>query len=188
MDTQIPAGLQTAAGRLTLRQLVPVLRVPTLRGPAWDLAEQRPERFTLLVAYRGWHCAVCQTYLRELERLQPEFTARGIGVFAVSSDVRERAEMARDKWGLPSLDIGYDLPIPVAREWGLYVSSSRGHATNGVEEPAVFSEPGVFVIQPDRTLYWSSIQTMPFARPHFAEMLQAFDMVHKINYPARGEA
>ena len=187
MDTHIPSALHAAPGRLVPRQPVPALRVPTLRGPAWDLAEQRPERFTLLVFYRGWHCAVCQTYLRELERLLPEFSARGIGVFAVSSDVQERAALARDKWGLPSLEIGHDLPIAVAREWGLYVSSSRGRATNGVEEPTVFSEPGVFVIRPDGTLYWSSVQTMPFARPHFAEALQAFDMVHKIGYPARGE-
>ncbi len=59
MDTHIPAGLQTAVGRLTPRQPVPALRVPTLRGRAWDLAEQRSRRFTLLVAYRGWHCAAC---------------------------------------------------------------------------------------------------------------------------------
>jgi peroxiredoxin len=188
MDTHIPADLHTASGRLIPRQPVPGLCVPTLRGPLWDLSDQRPERFTLLVFYRGWHCAVCQTYLRELERLLPEFTARGIGVFAVSSDMRERAELARDKWGLPSIDIGYGLPIAAARKWGLYVSSSRGRATNGVEEPTVFSEPGVFVIRPDQTLYWASVQTMPFARPHFSEMLQAFDMVHKIDYPARGEA
>ena len=34
MDTHIPAGLHTAPGRLTLRQPVPALCVPTLRGPA----------------------------------------------------------------------------------------------------------------------------------------------------------
>jgi len=187
MDTHIPPATGLIAGRLIPRQPVPPLRVPTLGGADWDVAERRPERFTLLVAYRGLHCAVCQTYLRELERLLPEFTSRGIEVFVVSSDTQERAGTARDKWGLPSLDIGYALPIPTAREWGLYVSSSRGRATNGVEEPAVFSEPGVFVIRPDGTLYWASYQTMPFARPHFGEMLQAFDMVHKINYPARGE-
>jgi len=29
---------------------------------------------------------------------------------------------------------------------------------------------------------------MPFARPHFAEILSALDFVVKNNYPARGEA
>lgn len=174
-------------GRLVPRQPVPGLSVQTLSGAEWTLSAQTPERFTMVVFYRGFHCAVCQTYLRELDRLKPEFDQRGIGVFAVSSDTRERAEMSQAKWGLPSLDLGFGLPIPVARSWGLYVSSSRGKATNGVEEPATFSEPGLFVVRPDGTLYWAATQTMPFSRPHFAEMVQAFDMVHKIDYPARGE-
>ena len=188
MDVIAPAIAELRNGRLMPRQSVPGLRVPTLGGGVWDMDLQSPERFTLLVAYRGFHCAVCQTYLRELERLLPEFSTRGIEVFAVSTDTRERAALAQEKWGLPSINIGYELPIEVARAWGLYVSASRGKATNGIEEPAIFSEPGVFVIRPDKTLYWASVQTMPFARPHFAEMIQAFDMVHKINYPARGEA
>ncbi|MBV9511700.1 MAG: AhpC/TSA family protein [Caulobacteraceae bacterium] len=172
---------------LVPRRPVPALRVPVLGGGTWDLAEQRPERFSLLVFYRGFHCPVCTTYLRELDRLHAEFAPRGVEVFTLSSDTEERAAMARDRWGLPNLRIGYGLPIPVAREWGLYVSASRGKSSSGVEEPAVFSEPGVFVIRPDRTLYWASYQTMPFARPHFSEMLQAFDFIQKLDYPARGE-
>jgi hypothetical protein len=31
-----------------------------------------------------------------------------------------------------------------------------------------------------------STKTMPFARPHFAEMIQAFDLVQRVEYPARG--
>jgi hypothetical protein len=84
--------------------------------------------------------------------------------------------------------MAHSLPIPVARQWGLYVSTSRGRSTSGIEEPPVFSEPGVFVVKPDGTLYWASVQTMPFARPHFAEMIQAFDLVQRVDYPARGEA
>jgi hypothetical protein len=43
-------------------------------------------------------------------------------------------------------------------------------------------------VKPDGTLYWASISTMPFARPHFDEMGQAIDFVLNKNYPARGEA
>ena len=39
----------------------------------------------------------------------------------------------------------------------------------------------------DGTLYWSAIQTMPFARPHFRELLGAVDFVISKDYPARGE-
>jgi hypothetical protein len=52
----------------------------------------------------------------------------------------------------------------------------------------LFSEPGVFLVRTDGTLYWASVQTMPFARPHFNEMLTAIDFVLKNGYPARGEA
>jgi hypothetical protein len=56
--------------------------------------------------------------------------------------------------------------------------------STGVEEPARFSEPALYLIRP---LYFGSVQTMPFARPHFSDILPAIDYVLKNNYPARGE-
>jgi hypothetical protein len=85
------------------------------------------------------------------------------------------------------LRIGFGLPLSVARQWGLYISSSRGKTSIGIEEPQLFSEPGVFLIKPDQTVYWLSVQSMPFARPNFVEMVQALDFVIKNDYPARGE-
>jgi len=173
--------------RLMPRQKVPELAVETLDGDGFDLNHASPERYTMIAFYRGLHCAVCNVYIRELDRLLPEFEKRGIQSIAVSSDTKERAEETWAKWRLEKLKVGYGLDIEKAREWSLYISSSRGKATNGIEEPPVFSEPGLFVIRPDKTLYWGTTSTMPFARPHFDEMLQAFDMTEKINYPARGE-
>jgi hypothetical protein len=43
-------------------------------------------------------------------------------------------------------------------------------------------------IKPDQTLYASSVATMPFARPHFKEILAAIDFIVEKDYPARGEA
>lgn len=39
----------------------------------------------------------------------------------------------------------------------------------------------------DGTLYYGAVQTMPFARPHFDELLVALDFALDKNYPARGE-
>jgi len=111
-----------------------------------------------------------------------------VAVVAVSSDTAERAHRTREDWGLEKLEIGYGLGLDKAREWGLYVSGSRGKTSLGIEEPERFSEPGVFLVRPDGTLYWAAVQTMPFARPHFREMLTALDFVAKNDYPARGEA
>ena len=173
--------------RLMPRQPVPALRVSTLNGD-WDLAAQKPERFTLVVFYRGLHCPICKTYVSELDKLVAEFAARGTGIQVLSSDTRDRAEAARDNWGLANLNLGYGLTIEAARSWGLYVSTSRGKTSAGIEEPALFSEPGLFLVRPDGTLYWGSTSTMPFARPHFREILGALDFVIKNDYPARGEA
>jgi hypothetical protein len=45
----------------------------------------------------------------------------------------------------------------------------------------------LFLINPDQTLYYMSVQTMPFVRPHFSELLGAVDFAIDKSYPARGE-
>lgn len=169
------------------RKAVPPLVVPTLNHGAFDLAQDHPEQFILVVAYRGLHCPICHKYLLELGRLLPEFEKRGVSVIAVSSDTRERAQAMADKLGPGGLRMGYALDLHVARAWGLYISESRGQTSIGIEEPARFSEPGVFLIRPDGTLDYGAVQTMPFARPHFDELLAAIDFAVVKNYPARGE-
>ena len=176
------------SSRLMPRQPVPALEVELVGGGRWSLAAQQPQNFTMLVFYRGLHCPVCRKYLGELNDLAERFATRRVSVLALSSDVRERAEEAKAKWGLERLDVGYGLSIDAARQWGLYVSTHRGKTSIGIEEPALFSEPGVFLVRPDRTLYWLAIQTMPFARPHFDEILAAMDFAIDKGYPARGEA
>ncbi len=169
------------------RQPVPALNLPTLAHGEFKLANDAAPNFTLVVFYRGLHCPICLKYLLELGRLQPEFDQRGVKVIAVSSDGRERAQAMADKLNAARLRMGYDLSLANAREWGLYVSTSRGVTSIGIEEPALFSEPGVFIVRPDATLYYSAVQTMPFARPHFDELLAALDFALAKDYPARGE-
>jgi peroxiredoxin len=169
------------------RQTVPPLQVPTLAHGDFDLAQATPAHFTLLVFYRGLHCPICLKYLLELGRLQAAFEERGVGVLALSSDSAERAQAMADKLGAPGLRVGHSLPLAVARAWGLYISRSRGKTSIGIDEPPLFAEPGVFLVRPDGTLYYGAVQTMPFARPHFDELLAAVDFALAKDYPARGE-
>jgi peroxiredoxin len=164
------------------------LSVPTLSGTPWSLASAKPERFSLVVFYRGLHCPTCTTYIADLNKQVPEFAARGVETIAISSDTEERARQAQTRWGLTQLNVGHSLTIGTARTWGLYISSGRGKTSTGVEEPALFNEPGVFLARPDNTLYWAQVQSMPFARPHFREILAAIDFAIAKDYPARGEA
>jgi peroxiredoxin len=169
------------------RQQAPALVVPTLDHGRFDLAAETPERFTLVCFYRGLHCPICAGYLKELERLVPAFAERGTAAIAVSSDGQERARQMAQKIQAARLRMGYGLALSDARKWGLYISTSRGKTSLGIEEPPLFSEPGVFLIRPDRTIYYVAVQSMPFVRPNLAEMVQALDFVIKNDYPARGE-
>lgn len=172
---------------LVPRKLAPNLTVKTLQHGEFDLTRETPSLMTLVCFYRGLHCPVCGNYLKELERLTPAFQERGVRTIAMSSDGEDRARQMAEKIGAEHLRIGYGLPLSTARQWGLYISASRGKTSIGIEEPELFSEPGVFLIRPDQTVYWLSVQSMPFARPLFAEMVQALDFVIKNDYPARGE-
>ena len=169
------------------RQPVPQLEMDTVDEGIWRLAEQKPEHFTLVVFYRGWHCPICGPYLRDLDRKSSEFSERGVNLIAISSDDETRAKTAKGKWKIENLTIGYGISIEQGRQWGLFVSSGIGKTSVGVEEPDLFFEPGVFLIRPDGTLYFSTVQTMPFARPSFADILKALDVIIPRNYPARGE-
>lgn len=169
------------------RQSVPALDVNTVGGDSWSLEDQYPQNFTMVVFYRGYHCPICKNYLVELNRLADEFAAKGISVLALSSDNEERATAAKKEWQLPNITIGYGLTAQQVKDWGLYTSAGKGKTSIGVEEPTVFSEPAIYLVRPDGTLYWGNVSTMPFARPHFKEMLGALDFVLKNDYSARGE-
>jgi peroxiredoxin len=172
---------------LVPRQPVPPLVVPLAGGGKFDLATESPEKFILVVFFRGLHCPQCRKQLTDLEAKLSEFEKRGVSVVAISPDNAERGEKTKAEWGLKNLRIGYGLPLGTARAFGLWISSSRGKTSAGIEETTLFNEPGIFLIKPDRTLYCASVQTMPFARPHFADLLAAINFVTEKNYPARGE-
>ena len=169
------------------RQTVPLLALNTLDHGSYNLQADAPGQFSLLVFYRGLHCPICAKYLLELGRLEPEFEKRGVKLIAISSDGLERTRAMADKVNAPALRFGYGLTLANARQWGLNISTSRGKTSAGMDEPTLFSEPGVFLVRPDNSLYYAAWQTMPFARPHFDELLAAIDFAIAKDYPARGE-
>lgn len=166
------------------RTPAPGLDLPLVGGGQWRLGEQEPTSFTLVLFYRGLHCPVCRGYLGQLERMLDEFAAAGVtSVVAVSGDDRQRAERTVADWGLSRLPVAYGQSVDSMREWGLFVSKGFKEG-----EPGEFSEPGLFLLQPDGILYAGVINTMPFGRPHFDDILAAVRFVRERDYPARGEA
>lgn len=173
----------TAPNPLFPRQATPTLQLPLAGGGKYILGRVPVTAFTLLVFYRGLHCPICKVQLTDLERKLPEFEKRGVDVVAVSTDSKERAERTKADWHLENVKLAYGLDLHAARAWGLYISAAKP----GSDEPAYFIEPAIYLVRPDGTLYFSSVQTMPFARPHLSDILSAIDFVKEKNYPARGE-
>jgi peroxiredoxin len=169
------------------RQPVPSLVLPLVGGGTFDLSKLHAGSFHLLVFYRGRHCPVCKRQLGALQAQAEAFAERGVALTAISCDTQERAEAARADWNLGDLRIAYGLTPEQARQWGLFITATRGTTSLGIEEPSLFSEPGLFLINPDLTLFFSSIQTMPFVRPSPEDILSAIDYIKKNDYPPRGD-
>ncbi|UBZ09738.1 AhpC/TSA family protein [Leeuwenhoekiella palythoae] len=168
--------------RPTPKNTAPDLQFQLLNGNQWNLADQNPDNFTLVVFYRGLHCPLCKKYLQQLQELLPEFEQRGVNVVAVSMDTEKRARLSRQKWELSNLTLGYDLTEKSARDWALYLSA-------GVKagEPNEFSEPGLFLIDNSNQIYYSAINSNPWGRPYLPSFVKAVDYIVQSGYPARGE-
>lgn len=135
----------------------------------------------MLIIYRGLHCPVCKKYLEELNTKVDSFKEKGVEVICISSNTKELAMKTVEDWDIDNLNIGYGLTPEEGRKWDLYVSEAIKDS-----EPDSFLEPALFLIRPDNTLYSASIQSMPFARPKFDELLKSISFVLKEDYPARG--
>lgn len=168
--------------QLLPKQPVPALSVPTVQSGDFTLADSQAENFTLILFYRGLHCPICRGQLSELQRKLPELEERGIKAVAISMDSEERARETAGKWRIDALTLGYGLTEEQARSFGLYLSDGIND-----NEPQRFSEPGLFLVRPDGTLYFGSVQTMPFTRPPLGELIQGIDYALEHGYPARGE-
>jgi hypothetical protein len=98
----------------------------------------------------------------------------------VSGETRERTEQLASEWKLDQLPLGYGLTEGQMRDWGLFVS-------HGIydHEPALFSEPGLFLIASDGTVYYESILSMPAGLPRLDDLLGGFKYWREHNYSAR---
>ena len=165
------------------RTQAPELSFPLITGESWSLADSTAENFTIVVFYRGTHCPICKTFLAEIQDNLDTAAEQGIEVVAVSMDGTERTGKTVEEKSLTRLAIGHSLPEATARAWDLYMSSARA----GSAEPAVFSEPGLFVIDATGKIFFAQTQSAPFTRPDFAALLRGLNFVVQNDYPARGD-
>ena len=163
---------------------VPSLDLPLEGGGRFVLSDADADYLNIVAFYRGLHCPICRNWLQQLDGLIEDFGAMGIKVVAASMDSPERIAKTRAEWNIDKVPLAHGMSEATAREWGLFISTKR----DGSEEPDIFSEPGLFLVRPDGTLYASSVQSMPFTRPDWKSLLGGLEFIKNNDYPARGDA
>ena len=171
-------------------QRLPALNARLSTGEPWTLADESAAKLALVVFYRGFFCPVCRVWVSDLDKAVPEFEKRGYSVIALTCDDAVNVTKARAAWGIKNLRMAGELDPDHARQAGLYISEGRGvNPSNGEKEPRLFAEPGMLAVKPDGTLYAAWVQSVPYARPHFAEVLTALDTFMARDLPpVRGAA
>lgn len=159
----------------------PALKLPLVGGAAFDLAEEKPENFTMVLFYRGYHCPVCKGYLSGLVGLLEGYEKAGFNVVVASMNDEELATKAATEWDLGSLRVAYGMTLEDAKNWGLWISKAFKDV-----EAEFFTEPGLFWVKPDGTIYLADISNMPWARPDLGNLLGKVGYALEHNYPARG--
>ena len=170
----------------------PALELSTISGKKISLADAAKDQyFTLVVFFRGVFCPICKMQLQDIEENFEKLAESNMKVIAVSMDSKDNSvefakdvatNMGREDANDIKTTIAYGLPEKQAREWGLYISQGR----EGTREPAVFSEPGLFVIKPDNSVFMAQTQSAPFSRPSTEQLIFGLGYAKENNYPARG--
>ncbi|WP_298436816.1 peroxiredoxin family protein [uncultured Jannaschia sp.] len=164
-------------------QLAPSLSLPLIIGGRWDLSAQSPDLMSMIIVYRGLHCPICKTFLQGLRGLYDEFLEEGVEVVNVSMDTEERARQAHEEWELDPIPMAHGMTREQAEAWGLFLSSARTDA-----EPELFSEPGLFLVKPDGSLWAAETSSTPFLRPDLEVLAERLGFIAEKGYPPRGTA
>jgi len=167
--------------KLTPDTQAPDLKLPLVGGGTFDLSQENPETFTMVLFYRGLHCPVCKNYLGGLVACLQEYKDAGFNVVIASMNGEDLAKQAVEDWGLGDLRVGHSLTVEQAKEWGLWISKAFKDV-----EADIFTEPGLFWIRPDGKLYLADISNMPWARPDLKMLVSKVGYALENNYPARG--
>jgi peroxiredoxin len=162
----------------------PDLCVELADGRSYRLDAAQAERFTMVVFFRGYFCNVCKEYLPSIQEHAPALSRLGVSLVLVSCDSRERSEWIQDEWGI-SLPLGHTLDLATAQAWSLFLS--RGDPARP-EMPTVFSEPALYLVDPEHRIFFAALCTAPVGRPRISDMVSWFEFMEARGaYPMRGD-
>lgn len=169
-----------SAQPLNVGDPLPAAAVKNAKGETIALADATKGKSTIIIFYRGSWCPYCNTHLADLAKLQPELTARGVQILAISPDSPATiAAYPADKQRPYALlsDTGH----AAARAFGIAfkvdpttVEKYKGYGINLVKatgtNDAVLPVPAVFIIGPDNKI------TFAHTNPDYRKRLTAADL------------
>jgi len=160
----------------------PRVSVKTTEGKIWTLGDNQPEKFSLIVFYRGLHCPICKTYLESLSKSLADLKKQGVSeIIAISGDTKEKALKAKQDWKIKNLNVGCEMKLSSMANWGLFISEAIKES-----EPKHFGEPGLFIVDQEGKLFYCNTSNMPFARPPITELIKGLEFINSKGYPRRG--
>ena len=159
-------------------QVLPAFGFRTLSGATWRSDAAAPTPFRLLVVYRGMWCGQCKKQLIALNELHDSFVSAGAPPIAVSADTEPRCRSTQRDYKLDKLDLGFEIPIDLARQLGVFVSTGVTE-----REMPLFCEPATFLITADNRIQAAWITSCAFGRVRMDEVRGYVDFVKE--HPGR---
>ena len=99
---------------ITPTRKAPNLVLPTVYHSEFNLFNEEPVNFTMVIFIRGLHCPLCITYLKQMMKYVQTLKNIGVDYITVSSDDKTRATQMLQKVGSTEL-------IP----WSIHLSPSK---------------------------------------------------------------
>lgn len=161
---------------------MPKFALPLVGGGEVTIGQNVAQgRTTLFYSYRGVHCPLCRKFVNALEGHLEKLDSMGVDVVFLSMNDAEKATKAKEEWGIKS-PVAYGMSVEQAVSLGLYLTDGMP----SFNEPTVFSEPGMFMLNSDGALRFTDICNAPFVRPDIDGLIFGLEFVFSKNYPIRG--
>ena len=145
--------------KLKLGDKAPDFTINDLTGKHHRLFDYLNGQKTVLLFYRGEWCHFCNLYLHSIQEKLAEFQKANAQILAISTDTPENSQKLIDKHNL-DFPVLAGLSREVAEAYDLFFNEEEDHA-----------QPAVFILRPDGTIAYVSLQSGPMGRPSNDDLL-----------------
>lgn len=140
-------------------------------------------KWVVLIVYRGNHCPRCKSYVAKLHTLAPAYAERGVELLLASADPENIAQRTIDENGW-TLSVAHGLTEEQSRQLSLYITDHE----EGYELTGRYTEPGLFLVNPDGKIQSMERSNSPSIRPDLEVVLDGIVGTQERNLPIRGLA